>query len=68
MTPTLANVASSASAVTLLAANHMVGRGPADDPALVPNHLTDIKQRLDVIRQTLEQLAAWLRSRPVLRF
>lgn len=46
----------------------MVGRGPADDPALAPNHITDVKARLDVIRQQLEQLAAWLRSRPVLRF
>lgn len=46
----------------------MVGAGPADDAAIAPNHLTDVKQRLDVIRQQLEQLNAWLRSRPVLRF
>ena len=46
----------------------MVGAGPADDATIAPNHLTDVKQRLDVIRQQLEQLNAWLRSRPVLRF
>lgn len=48
--------------------NDMVGAGPGGDPATVPNHVSDIKQRLDVIRVQLEQLAAWLRSRPVLRF
>lgn len=46
----------------------MVGAGPGGDPAVVPNHITDLKQRLDVLRVQLEQLAAWLRSRPVLRF
>lgn len=43
----------------------MVGAGPGGAAA---NHVTDIKERLDAIRVTLEQLAAWLRSRPVLRF
>jgi hypothetical protein len=46
----------------------MVGAGPAGDPALMPNHVTDVKTRLDVIRVQLEQLNAWLRSRSVFRF
>lgn len=43
----------------------MVGAGPG---GASENHVTDLKQRLDVIRVLLEQLNAWLRSRPVLRF
>jgi hypothetical protein len=43
----------------------MVGTGPGGGE---PNHVTDMKTRLDVIRMGLEQLAAWLKSRPVLRF
>jgi hypothetical protein len=43
----------------------MVGTGPGGG---AENHVTDIKQRLDIIRAGLEQLAAWLKSRPVLRF
>jgi hypothetical protein len=30
--------------------------------------VTDLKQRIDVIRVTLEQLDAWLRGRRVLRY
>ncbi len=45
----------------------MVGKGPAGDPQLMPNHVTDIKERLDVIRINVEQLNAWLRSRTILR-
>jgi hypothetical protein len=43
----------------------MVGAGPGGG---VANHVTDIKERLDVIRVALEQLAAWLRGRAVLRY
>jgi hypothetical protein len=43
----------------------MVGAGPGVG---APNHVTDIKERLDVIRGQLEQLNAWLRSRSVFRF
>jgi hypothetical protein len=43
----------------------MIGGGPGGGAS---NHVTDIKERLDIIRMGLEQLAAWLRSRPVLRF
>jgi hypothetical protein len=43
----------------------MIGTGPGGG---AENHVTDIKQRLDIIRAGMEQLAAWLRSRPVLRF
>lgn len=46
----------------------MVGSGPAGDPAAVPNHITDILQRIDANRAALEQLAAWLRSRRALGF
>lgn len=46
----------------------MVGNGPADNPALAENHVTDLKKRLDVIRVDLEQLNAWLRSRSALRW
>lgn len=53
----------------------MVGAGPAGDPALMPNHVTDIKMRLDVIRTQVEQLNGWveqlngwLRGRAVLRY
>lgn len=46
----------------------MVGSGPAGDPATLPNHITDLKQRLDVLRVMLEQLTAWLRSRALLRY
>ncbi len=46
----------------------MVGAGPADDPRTVPNHVTDLKQRLDSIYAMLEQLQAWLRGRAVLRY
>lgn len=45
----------------------MVGDGPDGDGPLPP-HVTDIKQRLDVIRQLLEQLVAWLRGRAILRY
>jgi hypothetical protein len=45
----------------------MVGKGPAGDPQLMPNHITDVKERLDVIRINVEQLNAWLRSRTILR-
>jgi hypothetical protein len=43
----------------------MVGGGPGGG---ADNHITDIKRRLDVTRTMIEQLNAWLRSRPVLRF
>jgi hypothetical protein len=43
----------------------MVGDGPIGGTG---PHVTDIKQRLDVLRQTLEQLDAWLRGRRVLRY
>lgn len=43
----------------------MVGNGPG---GASENHVTDIKLRLDVLRVTLEQLNAWLRSRSVFRF
>lgn len=43
----------------------MIGNGPE---GATDNHVTDILKRLDAIRVTLEQLNAWLRSRPVLRF
>lgn len=46
----------------------MVGNGPGDDPAVIPPHITDVKQRLDVIRVSLEQLTAWLRGRAILRY
>lgn len=46
----------------------MIGHGPGDNPAVVPNHVTDIKKRLDVIRVDLEQITAWLRSRSALRW
>jgi hypothetical protein len=42
----------------------MVGAGP---PGGTGPHVTDIKERLDVIRVSLEQLNAWLRSRTILR-
>lgn len=45
----------------------MVGDGPDGDGPLPP-HITDLKQRLDVLRSNLEQLTAWLRSRAVLRY
>lgn len=45
----------------------MIGSGP-DGAGPLPPHVTDIKERLDVIRVTLEQLTAWLRSRGVLRW
>jgi hypothetical protein len=45
--------------------DHMVGNGPG---APLPNHVTDLKQRLDVLHQHLEQLDAWLRGRRALRF
>lgn len=44
----------------------MIGSGPAGDPATVPNHITDIKQRIDAIRAQLDALTAWLRSRRAL--
>lgn len=47
--------------------NAMVGDGP-DGPGPLPPHITDVKERLDVIRQLLEQLNAWLRARPIFRF
>lgn len=47
--------------------NSMVGQGPGGDPETIPNHVTDLKQRMDVIRVDLEQLNAWLRSRTILR-
>lgn len=43
----------------------MVGDGPAGGTG---PHVTDIKQRLDVIRVSLEQLTAWLRGRSLLRY
>ncbi len=46
----------------------MVGSGPAGDPATVPNHITDILQRIDANRSLLEQLSAWLRGRGLLRY
>lgn len=46
----------------------MVGNGPADNPQVVDNHITDLKKRLDVIRVDLEQITAWLRSRSALRW
>lgn len=54
---------------TLLEAyvDDMVGAGPSGD-GTVPNHLTDLKQRLDVIRAELEHLGAWLRGRRMLRY
>jgi hypothetical protein len=45
----------------------MTGDGP-DGPGPLPPHVTDLKQRIDVIRVTLEQLDAWLRGRRVLRY
>lgn len=42
----------------------MVGDGPEGGTG---PHVTDIKQRLDVVRVQLEQLTAWLRSRTILR-
>jgi hypothetical protein len=45
----------------------MVGKGPSGDPQVTPNHITDIKERLDVLRVSLDQLNAWLRSRTILR-
>ena len=45
----------------------MVGAGPANDPGVFPNHITDLKERLDVIRVDVEQISAWLRSRTILR-
>jgi len=47
--------------------NDMTGDGP-DGPKPLPNHITDIKQRLDVIRIELEQLDSWLKGRSVLRW
>lgn len=44
----------------------MTGDGPDGDGPLPP-HVTDIKQRLDVLRIDVEQLTAWLRARPLLR-
>lgn len=46
----------------------MIGSGPAGDPVAVPNHITDILQRIDANRAALEQLSAWLRSRGLLRY
>lgn len=46
----------------------MIGNGPGDNPSVVPNHVTDLKKRLDVIRVDLEQISAWLRSRSALRW
>lgn len=46
----------------------MIGSGPADDPHIVPNHITDLKQRLDALRLELEQQRTWLRGRAVLRY
>jgi hypothetical protein len=43
----------------------MIGAGPEGGTG---PHITDIQQRLDVLRVTLEQLDAWLRSRSVLRY
>lgn len=43
----------------------MIGNGP--DGGTGP-HVTDIKQRLDVIRVQLDQLNGWLRGRAVLRY
>lgn len=45
----------------------MVGAGPDRDGPL-PNHVTDLLQRLDVIRVAVEQMNAFLRSRAVLRY
>lgn len=45
----------------------MTGDGP-DGAGPEPPHITDLKQRLDVLRSSLEQLTAWLRSRAVLRY
>lgn len=42
----------------------MIGNGPGGE---AENHVTDIKERLDVLRVQLEQLNAWLRSRTILR-
>jgi hypothetical protein len=44
----------------------MVGNGPGD--ADEPNHITDLKQRLDKQRAMIEALTAWLRSRRALGF
>ena len=43
----------------------MVGEGPTGE---MSPHVTDLKQRLDVIRVSIEQLTAWLRSRRVLEW
>lgn len=43
----------------------MIGNGPAGGTG---PHVTDLKERLDVIRVGLEQLNAWLRGRAVLRY
>lgn len=45
----------------------MIGKGPTDGHPDTPNHVTDLKLRLDVIREQLEQMNAWLRSRTILR-
>jgi hypothetical protein len=44
----------------------MVGNGPGD--ADEPNHITDLKQRLDKQRAMIVALTAWLRSRRALGF
>lgn len=46
----------------------MIGKGPGDRHPDIPNHITDLKLRLDVLRVQLEQLDAWLRGRRVLRY
>ncbi|WP_291982018.1 hypothetical protein [Luteitalea sp.] len=43
----------------------MIGNGPA---GATDNHVTDILKRLDAIRVTLEQFAAWVKSRAVMRY
>lgn len=43
----------------------MIGNGPE---GATDNHVTDILKRLDAIRVTLEQFAAWVKSRAVMRY
>lgn len=43
----------------------MIGNGPV---GAADNHVTDILKRLDAIRVTLEQFAAWVKSRAVMRY
>lgn len=48
--------------------DHMIGQGPDGNPTITPNHVTDIKQRIDALQAQLNNLDEWLRKRRALIF